>query len=127
HDRVRAQGHRQGPRHPRPRVPPGAADVTPGAWRRLGPAGLVCLAAPMFFVLGWTWAGWLLIAAGIGGALLAELGTPEPAVAVAAGGFPPWGIGEQRAPSLTRDLALIALGMLIVHPISLEAQLDDLA
>lgn len=101
--------------------------MTPGAWRRLGPAGLVCLAAPMFFVLGWTWAGWLLIAAGIGGALLAERGTPEPAVAVAAGRFPSWVIGEQRAPSLTRDLALIALGMLIVHTISLEAQLDDLA
>ncbi|MGB3374040.1 MAG: CPBP family intramembrane glutamic endopeptidase [Microbacterium sp.] len=100
--------------------------MTPAAWSRLGPAVLVCLAAPAFFVLGWTWVGWALIVAGIGSAALVERGAPK-AVAVSAGHRPTWEVGEKRLPSLTRDLALIALGMLIVHAISLEAQLDDSA
>ncbi|MFC5432138.1 CPBP family intramembrane glutamic endopeptidase [Microbacterium suwonense] len=100
--------------------------MTSAAWRRLAPALLVCLAAPSFFVLGWTWAGWVLIAAGVGVAALIERGTPR-TVTVSAGQRPTWDIGERRLPSLTRDLALIAAGMLIVHAISLEAQLDNAA
>ena len=74
------------------------------------PALLVCLAAPAFFVLLLPWLGWLLLAAGVGAAWLMERGR------VRAPG-----------PSLTRDLSLIALGMLIVSAISLEAKLDDLS
>nr|WP_223170955.1 hypothetical protein [Microbacterium sp. NIBRBAC000506063] len=44
--------------------------------RRVGigliPAVLVCLAAPALFVLEISWLGWLLLAAGVGGALLIE-------------------------------------------------------
>jgi len=100
--------------------------VTSAVRRRLGPAVLVCLAAPAFFVLGWTWVGWVLLVAGVGTAALVERGAPR-TVTVSVGTRPTWEIGERRMPSLTRDLALIALGMLIVHAISLEAQLDDLA
>ena len=74
------------------------------------PALLVCLAAPAFFVLLLPWLGWLFLAAGVGAAWLMERGR------VRAPG-----------PSLTRDLSLIALGMLIVSAISLEAKLDDLS
>lgn len=74
------------------------------------PAALVCLAAPAFFVLEWAWLGWVLLAAGVGAAWLLERG------AVTASG-----------PSLTRDLSLIAVGMLIVSVIPLAAELDDLA
>ncbi|MGO2747073.1 CPBP family glutamic-type intramembrane protease [Microbacterium sp.] len=76
----------------------------------LAPAVLVCLAAPAFFVAEWAWLGWLLLAAGIGTAWLIERG------AVTAS-----------APSLTRDLSLIAVGMLIVSIIPLAAELDNLA
>ncbi|MGX1791430.1 CPBP family glutamic-type intramembrane protease [Microbacterium sp. NPDC055312] len=84
--------------------------MTKAAWHSIPPAALVCAAAPAFFVLGWTWVGWLLLAAGVGIAALIER-----RVVTAA------------APSLTRDLSLIGIGMLIVHAISLEAQLDNLS
>jgi hypothetical protein len=77
---------------------------------RLAPALLVCLAAPAFFVIQWAWLGWALLAAGIGIAWLLERG------AVTA-----------TAPSLTRDLSLIALGLLIVSVIPLAAELDNMA
>lgn len=76
----------------------------------LVPALLVCLAAPALFVVQWSWLGWALLVAGVGTALLIER---KGAAA--------------SEPSLTRDLSLIALGMLIVSLISLEAQLDDLS
>jgi len=76
----------------------------------LVPALLVCLAAPAFFVAQWTWLGWALLAAGIGVAWVMERG------AVTAS-----------APSLTRDLSLIALGLLIVSVIPLAAELDNMA
>ena len=100
--------------------------MTSVAWRRLGPAALVCLAAPAFFVLGWTWLGWMLTTIGVGAAALLER-RPSDRGVVFAGHRPTWRIGEGRAPSLVRDLLLIAVGMLIVHAISLEAQLDDAA
>ncbi|MGB4779321.1 MAG: CPBP family intramembrane glutamic endopeptidase [Microbacterium sp.] len=74
------------------------------------PALLVCLAAPAFFVLLTPWLGWLLLAAGLVSAWLVERGRVTAS-----------------APSLTRDLSLIAVGMLIVSAISLEAKLDDLS
>ena len=77
---------------------------------RLVPALLVCLAAPAFFVLLTPWLGWILLAAGVGTAALLERRE------VAAS-----------APSLTRDLSLIAIGMLIVSVIPLKAELDDAA
>jgi hypothetical protein len=74
------------------------------------PALLVCLAAPAFFVLQIAWLGWLLLAVGLGIALVIERRD------VTASG-----------PSLTRDLSLIALGLLIVSVIPLKAELDNLA
>ncbi len=79
-------------------------------WPGIVPAVLVCLAAPVLFVLQWSWPGWALLAVGVAGAYAIErrrVLTSEP--------------------SLTRDLSLIALGMLIVSFISLEAKLDNLA
>lgn len=100
--------------------------MNPSAWRRLGPALLVCLAAPAFFVLGWTWVGWGLILAGVAAAVLVEHRARKSAL-VPVGGTPAHTPDAVRQPSLTRDLTLIAVGMLIVHAISLEAQLDDAA
>ena len=74
------------------------------------PAILVCAAAPAFFVLEIPWLGWALLALGIGAAWFVERGrvtAPEP--------------------SLTRDLSLIAVGLLIVSIIPLAAELDNLA
>ncbi len=84
--------------------------MTLAAWQRLGPAVLVCLAAPAFFVFGWNLLGWGLLIAGILAAALLE----RRAI-------------RASAPSLTRDLSLIALGLLIVHAIPLAAELDNLA
>lgn len=89
---------------------PVAAASRPSLSAGTAPALLVCLAAPAFFVLLLPWLGRLLLAAGVGAAWLMERGR------VRAPG-----------PSLTRDLSLIALGMLIVSAISLEAKLDDLS
>lgn len=74
----------------------------------LAPAVLVCAAAPAFFVLEVPWLGWLLLAAGIALAALLERGRVMAS-----------------APSLTRDLSLIALGMLVVSVIPLAAELDN--
>lgn len=100
--------------------------MTKTTWHSIPPAALVCAAAPAFFVLGWTWVGWLLLAVGIGAAALVERGA-ERTVTAFAGTRPDRAVGERRAPSLTRDLSLIGIGMVIVHAISLEAKLDDLS
>jgi len=76
----------------------------------LAPAALVCLAAPAFFVAEWAGLGWALLAAGMVAAVLVD----RRAVTAS-------------APSLTRDLSLIAIGMLIVSAIPLAAELDNLA
>lgn len=83
---------------------------------RLVPAALVCAAAPAFFVVALPWLGWLLLALGVGAALFLERR-----------GEPLTGADGSRQPSLTRDLSLIALGMLIVSVIPLAAELDNLA
>ncbi|MCK3768473.1 CPBP family intramembrane metalloprotease [Microbacterium aerolatum] len=94
----------------------------------LVPALLVCLAAPAFFVAEWTWLGWVLLGAGIGAAWLIERWRPVDRPVVRAGAR----LETARdvtasAPSLTRDLSLIAIGMLIVSVIPLAAELDNLA
>lgn len=106
-----------------PAHPAAATDATLPAWSwGLAPAALVCLAAPAFFVVRVPWLGWALLAAGMVLALI--LGRRDAAA-------PPEGEGEagapRRAPSLVRDLSLIAIGLLIVSAIPLKAELDDLA
>lgn len=80
------------------------------SWPALAAALPVCAAAPAFFVVQVPWLGWLLLALGVGGAWALERGRVRSA-----------------EPSLTRDLSLIALGMLIVSVIPLAAELDNLA
>ncbi len=84
----------------------------------LAPALLVCLAAPAFFVVRIPWLGWALLAAGVALAFATER-TDISARALAPEGA--------RAPSLVRDLSLIAVGLLIVSAIPLKAELDNLA
>ncbi|MGX1696000.1 CPBP family intramembrane glutamic endopeptidase [Microbacterium keratanolyticum] len=76
----------------------------------------VCLAAPAFFVLLTPWLGWLLLAVGVGTAAWSERRGTASAFSVNPG-----------EPSLTRDLSLIALGLLIVSSVPLAAELDNLA
>lgn len=100
-----------------PDAPPAPA-VRTWSWG-LAPALLVCLAAPAFFVVRVPWLGWVLLAAGLAVALLAERRD-----AAARPPAPGRGI---RPPSLVRDLSLIAVGLLIVSAIPLKAELDNLA
>ncbi|GAA1240803.1 membrane protease YdiL (CAAX protease family) [Microbacterium phyllosphaerae] len=95
------------------------AQRTSTSWPAVAPALLVCAAAPAFFVAQIAWLGWVLLALGIGGAWLVERGRPGAAEQTVSAGT--------RQPSLTRDLSLIALGMLIVSVIPLAAELDNLA
>ncbi|MGM1017775.1 MAG: CPBP family intramembrane glutamic endopeptidase [Actinomycetota bacterium] len=83
---------------------------TTDVWPAILPALVVVGAAPAFFVLEWAWLGWAMLAVGVAGAWLLERRR------VLAPG-----------PSLTRDLGLIAVGMLIVSVIPLAAELDNLA
>jgi hypothetical protein len=100
-----------------PAHPAAAPVLARPAWSwALAPALLVCLSAPAFFVMRVPWLGWALLAAGLGLAFV--VGRPHRANA------PGGGI---RPPSLVRDLSLIAVGLLIVSAIPLEAELDNLA
>ena len=85
-----------------------AVGARPAVAVGLVPAGVVALAAPALFVLENRWLGWLLLAVGVGVAALIERSAVR-----------------AKEPSLTRDLSLIAVGMLIVSVIQLEAELDD--
>ncbi|WP_282846558.1 CPBP family intramembrane glutamic endopeptidase [Microbacterium oxydans] len=89
------------------------------------PALLVCAAAPAFFVLEIPWLGWTLLAAGIAVAGLLEGRIVERRRRRGERGADR--AGSPRRPSLTRDLSLIAIGMLIVSIIPLAAELDNLA
>ncbi|MFB8147717.1 CPBP family intramembrane glutamic endopeptidase [Microbacterium sp. NPDC056003] len=106
-----------------PASPAAAPVATLPAWSwHLAPALLVCLAAPAFFVLRVPWVGWVLLAAGLAVALMMErsdAATRGPVDDVAESGA--------RRPSILRDLSLIAIGMLIVSAIPLEAELDNVA
>ncbi|WP_226532699.1 CPBP family intramembrane glutamic endopeptidase [Microbacterium paraoxydans] len=88
-------------------------------WPGVVPAGLVCAAAPAFFVAEIPWLGWVLLALGLGAAWTIERRRQYDGPVVSA--------GEQRPPSLVRDLSLIAVGLLIVSVIPLAAELDNLA
>lgn len=99
-------------------------------WPDVVPALIVCAAAPAFFVLETPWLGWLLLALGVGGAWFVERGrvvAADAVVSVGARRETARVVGVSRQPSLTRDLSLIALGMLIVSIIPLAAELDNLA
>jgi hypothetical protein len=98
-------------------------------WPALAPAVLVCAAAPAFFVLRIAWLGWVLLAVGIGAAWLVERGRRgrDEVVSMGARRTTAQAIGIRREPSLTRDLALVGLGLLIVSIIPLAAELDNLA
>jgi hypothetical protein len=106
---------------------PGLTDVPARpAWSwGLVPALLVCLAAPAFFVVRVPWIGWALLAAGLVAALAMgradAAAPPTPQLTTTADR------GIPRPPSLLRDLSLIAVGMLIVSAIPLEAELDNIA
>jgi membrane protease YdiL (CAAX protease family) len=93
------------------------------------PALFVCAAAPAFFVLEIPWLGWALLAVGILIAWLLERGRPveSPVVSMGARRETATTIDVHRLPSLTRDLSLIAVGLLIVSIIPLAAELDNLA
>jgi hypothetical protein len=114
----------------------------------LAPALLVCLAAPAFFVVRVPWIGWALLAAGL--ALAFVMGRADAAGPTSRAGVPDTtrtrdstGRGDEpvlsrvldedaagrgiRPPSLVRDLSLIAVGLLIVSAIPLEAELDNIA
>src|SRR5690606_8751458 len=99
------------------------ATVTAPLWRTSPAALLVCLAAPAFFVLELAWLGWVLLATGLAWAAVLE----RPGRSVTAGAVHTTAREGGRAPSLLRDLSLIALGMLVVSVISLEAKLDNLS
>ncbi|GAB3600842.1 CPBP family intramembrane glutamic endopeptidase [Microbacterium tumbae] len=91
------------------------------------PAALVCLAAPAVFVVHLVWLGWLLLAIGIGVAWAQEGRAATASAVVRIGSRRENARPIGRARSLTRDLSLIAIGMLIVSAIPLAAELDDLA
>jgi membrane protease YdiL (CAAX protease family) len=110
-----------------PAHPAAAPVATLPAWSwRLAPALLVCLAAPAFFVLRIPWVGWALLAAGLVVAVVLERPRVDHAEDVADEQTDAAGRGI-RTPSIVRDLSLIAIGLLIVSSIPLEAKLDDLS
>ncbi|MGO3146668.1 MAG: CPBP family intramembrane glutamic endopeptidase [Leucobacter sp.] len=81
---------------------------------------LIVLAAPAFFVAEIPWSGYALLASGILCAVLAD---------VRAGvRIRPQRVSDTPTPaSLTRDLSLIALGLVIIRTIPLAAELDNAA
>ncbi|CAH0123810.1 CPBP family intramembrane metalloprotease [Microbacterium foliorum] len=107
-----------------------SAQRTQPDWIGAVPALIVCAAAPAFFVVQIVWLGWILLALGVFGAWVVERRRPERPdriVSVGARRETARALGVARTPSLTRDLSLIALGMLIVNVIPLAAELDNLA
>lgn len=101
-------------------MPAAAILIDRPAWSwRLLPALSACLAAPAFFVVRIPWLGWLLLAIALLSAWLLERADAAGAPVVQDEGV--------RAPSLVRDLSLIALGLLVVSVIPLAAELDNLA
>ncbi|MBL3682720.1 CPBP family intramembrane metalloprotease [Leucobacter aridicollis] len=78
----------------------------------------VVLAAPAFFVAELPWLGAGLLAAGLLGAVVADR---RAGIRISPR------TGDPAAPSLTRDLSLVALGLMIVRTIPLAAELDTLS
>lgn len=90
----------------------------------LAAALLTVLAAPAFFVAELPWLGFALLVVGLGLAWWADRRVAVPIrprrVTQAAG-------DSVAAPSLTRDLSLVALGLVIIRTIPLAAELDNAA
>lgn len=82
---------------------------------------LTVLAAPAFFVAEIAWLGYALL---VGGLALAWVADRRSRIPIHPRRAP---TGPDRQPSLTRDLSLIALGLVIVRTIPLAAELDNLA
>ncbi|MFS0733564.1 CPBP family intramembrane glutamic endopeptidase [Microbacterium sp. 1P10UB] len=102
-----------------PQHPSSSPAVALPAWSwGLLPALLACLAAPAFFVLLLPWLGWVLLAAAMASAWMLERRASAPLEVLP---------GQTRAPSLLRDLSLIAAGLLVVSVIPLKAELDNVA
>lgn len=98
------------------RDPGGSRDARLG----LGLVAALCvvLAAPAFFVAELPWLGAGLLAAGLLGAVVADR---RGGIRISPR------TGDSAAPSLTRDLSLVALGLMIVRTIPLAAELDTLS
>lgn len=90
----------------------------------VGLAAAICvvLAAPAFFVAELPWLGAGLLAAGL---LVAVVADRRAGILIAPRSSP--AADAPAAPSLTRDLSLVALGLLIVRMIPLAAELGNLA
>lgn len=82
-------------------------------------AVLTVLAAPALFVLEFLWLGWAFLAAGLAVAWLADR---SPGAS-----RDPHGPPGSSAPSLLRDLSLVAMGLTIIRTIPLSAELDNWA
>ena len=85
---------------------------------KLLPAVLVCLAAPMLFVVQIVWLGWIVLALAVASAVVVDR---------RAGGPIRPGQRSDPVPSIARDVFLIALGQFVVSLIPLKAELDDAA
>ncbi|SIR69935.1 CPBP family intramembrane glutamic endopeptidase [Microbacterium sp. RURRCA19A] len=83
---------------------------------KLVPAALVCLAAPVLFVVQVVWLGWIVLALAVASAVLVDR---RAGVAV----LP----GRDTEPSIARDVSLVAIGQFIVSLIPLHAELDNAA
>ncbi len=96
-------------------------------------AALTVLSAPAFFVLEQVGSGLVLLGLGLATAYLADRSAGVRSFARGSAPERPWAHDEARsfstdsAPSLLRDLSLVAIGLLIVRTISLAAELDNLA
>lgn len=111
------------------RVAPSIA-VTPSIkpWHTIA-AVLIVLAAPAFFIFEDVWSGVIVLVLGLAAAWKADRGGCDPnAVPVPMRGHGEGGSARPpRAPSLLRDLSLIAIGLGIVRLIPLAAELDNWA
>lgn len=85
---------------------------------KLLPAVLVCLAAPMLFVVQIVWLGWIVLALAVASAVVIDRRAGVP--------IRP-GQRSDPVPSIARDVFLIALGQFVVSLIPLKAELDDAA
>ncbi|MGO1850170.1 CPBP family intramembrane glutamic endopeptidase [Microbacterium sp.] len=95
--------------------PSDRATAPPAPVAAAGPALILCLAAPALFVFEIAWLGWILAAVALVLAWIVDRRT---------------GVASFRrggAPSLLRDLSLIALGLMIVSAVPLAAELHDIA
>lgn len=85
---------------------------------KLLPAVLVCLAAPVLFVVQIVWLGWIVLALAVVSAVVVDRRAGVP--------IRP-GQRSDPVPSIARDVFLIALGQFVVSLIPLKAELDDAA